>query len=184
MAVLTRVKEFIRGLDERDVYLYMGGTLAFLLLLLGIQIYFHYSRVSRHAENLTKLDTQRTQTRKILANQKSVSLQQARAEEILEENKNFRIGEAYQSIISKLGLASNQPDQPIPREGETVSGKKEVLLDSHLSNISMKQLTDLLSAIANVNQMYPKSLVIKKVPNAAAVDVDLTVATLEPAAAT
>jgi hypothetical protein len=182
MAVLSRIKDFIRGLDERELYLYMGGFLAFMLLLLGLLIYLHYSRVNRYMTDLKRLDTQRGQTRKILSNYKSVNLQQARVEEILAENKNFRIGEAYGTIINRLRLGGHQQELPTPTSGETVSGKTEVLLHSHLTGISMKQLTDLLSEIANVIQMYPKDLVIKKMPNAQAVDVDLTVATLEPAA--
>ncbi len=183
MALLTRIREFIKGLDERDLYLYMGGFFGAFLLLFGLIVYFHYSRISRYTADLKRLDTQRTQTRKILTNYKTVNLQQARVEEILAENKNFRIGEAYQSIVNKVRLGTHQQDQPTPTTGETVSGKTEVLLHTHLDRISMKQLTDLLSEIANVTQMYPKELVIKKTPNAQAVDVDLTIATLEPAAA-
>lgn len=183
MALLTRIREFIKSLDERDLYFYMGGFFGACLLLFGLVIYFHYSRVSRYATDLKRLDTQRGQTRKVLSNYKTVNLQQARVEELLAENKNFRIGEAYQSIINKLRLGVHQQEQPTPTTGETVSGKTEVLLHTHLDRISMKQLTDLLSEIANIIQMYPKDLVIKKTPNAQAVDVDLTIATLEPAAA-
>ena len=43
----------------------------------------------------------------------------------------------------------------------------------------MKNLTDLLSQIAAVPQLYAKDLTIKKVPNTQAIDVDITVATLE-----
>lgn len=181
MAPLTRIQSFIKGLEERDLYLYMGGFLAIFFLLFGLTLYLHYRRVSWYTTELQKLDTARTQTRKILSNYKAVTVQQARVEEILAENKNFRIGEAYQSIIRRVRLEYNQPEQPTPTTGETVSGKTEVLLHTHLNRISMKQLTDLLSEIANVSQMYPKDIVIKKTPNAQAVDVDLTIATLEPA---
>lgn len=180
MELLNRIKDFIRALEDRDLYIYIASYLAILMLLLMLLIYFHYSKVSSYNEQLKKIDTQRAQTKKILTDYKAVNLQAARVEDILAENKNFRIGEAYQGIINRLGLGSNQTEMPTPAAGETVSGKTEVVLNTHLNGITMKQLTDLLSEIANVNQMYPKDLVIKKTPNSQTVDVDLTIATLEP----
>ena len=44
----------------------------------------------------------------------------------------------------------------------------------------MKQLTDLLASIAQVPQLYLKDLTIKRSSRGRAVDVDITVATLEP----
>lgn len=180
MELLDRIQEFIKGLEDIDVYKYFAAFLAALVVLLTISIYLHYSRVSRYTADLKTLETLRAQTKKILSDYKAVTAQKEKVEDILAQNKNFRVGEAFQSILEKTHLLMHQTDQTAPTPGETVSGKTEILVSSHLNNINMKQLTDLLLQIANVPQMYTKDLVIKKNPNAPAVDVDITVATLEP----
>ena len=70
----------------------------------------------------------------------------------------------------------------IPTTGETVSGKTEVQISSNLRGMSMKEVTDFLMLIAQVPQLYTKDITIKKTPGRPTVDIDITVATLEPSA--
>ncbi len=183
MEFLEKIREFIKGLEDKDAYLYFAAFIGFLLLLLAGSFYFHYRRVNKYLDEIKNAESMRTQTKKIISDYKAVSAQRARVEEILAENKDFRIGEAYQSILDKSGLARFQTEPVAPTRGETVGGKTEILISSHLAGLSMKQLTDLLLQIANVPAMYTKDLIIKKSPNAPAVDIDITVATLEPGTA-
>lgn len=180
--LLDPLRDFIKNIDEADYYKYFGALMGGFLIILSLLVYIHYSKVTKYQTELKKVDTLRIQARKILSDFKLVAAQREKVEEILEQNKDFRIGEAYQSIIQKVGLASRVQDISAPTTGESVSGKTEVLVSSHFSAINMKQLTDLLSEIAAVARLYVKELIIKKTPNTQAVDVDITVATLEPSA--
>lgn len=179
MQFLDSIRDYIKEMDESEYYKYFGAFIGALLLLIGLLSYFHYSRVRAYKSDLKMLETQRKQTQKILADYKSVTAQKEKVEDILAQNKDFRIGEAYQTVLEKLGLMLRQTDKTAPTEGETISGKTEIYVSSHLNGLSMKQLTDLLFQIANIPQMYVKDLVIKKNPTMPAVDVDITVATLE-----
>lgn len=180
MEFLEKIADFIRGLETADLYKYFGAFFAAMLIPLGLLFYIHYSKVISYKNAIKSVETQRAQTKKILSDYATVNAQKEKVEEILSQNKEFRIGEAYQSILERLGLAARQAEQVTPTTGETVSGKTEILLNSHINSITMKQLTDLLLEIAAIPQMYIKDLVIKKAPNTPTVDIELTVATLEP----
>lgn len=180
MEFLEKIADFINGLETTDIYKYLGMFIAALLIPLCLLFYLHYSKVHTYQSSLKSVETLRAQTKKILSDYKMVNAQKEKVEEILSQNKDFRIGEAYQSLLEKLGLATSQVEQATPTSGETVSGKTEFLLSSHINSITMKQVTDLLSQIATIPQMYIKDLIIKKAPNTPTVDIELTVATLEP----
>ncbi len=179
MEFLHPIRDFIKGLEEADYYKYFGAFFGGFLLLFGLLVYIHYSKVHKYQNALKRVESLRSQTKKIVSDYKVVLAQREKVEEILEQNKDFRIGEAYQSIVQKVGLASRMHDVSAPTTGESISGKTEVLVTSHFSGINMKQLTDLLSEIAAVQRLYVKELDIKKSPQSQTVDVDITVATLE-----
>lgn len=181
MELINRLKNFISNLEEKESYKYILASIGILFLLLALLAYFYYSKINKYNNELKRINTQRQQTRKILGDYKSVNQQQFKVEEILAQDPNFRISQAYKDIIQKSGLTVYQQDEPTRAIGESVDNKTEITLTSHLTGISMKQLTELLSNIANIIRLYPKDLTIKKSPKAQAIDVDLTIATLEPA---
>lgn len=128
MELLDKIRDFIRGLEDRDVYKYFAAFFASIIVLLSFAIYFHYSRVSRYTTDLKALETLRNQTKRILSDYKAVSAQKEKVEEVLAQNKSFRVGEAFQSILEKTNLIMHQTDQTAPTAGETISGKTEILV--------------------------------------------------------
>ncbi len=180
MEIFDSFRDVIKYSDDRELYKYLGIFLGILCVLFGLLMYFHYSRVSWHTGQLKKLDKWRIQTRHILRDSKLVKAQQQQVEEILAKNKDFRIGEAYQSILSKGRLSSKFVDQSAPTSGDSISGKTEVQITSNLRGLSMKEVTDFLMLIAQVPQLYTNDITIKKTPGRSTVDIDISVATLEP----
>ena len=170
----------IRKIDEVDQYKYFGISLASFILGLFIIWYFTNSRVNTYSDLIKKTLTQRQETQRLISDYKIVKQQQEQVNEILEKNKNFRPIQAYSEIVSKLKLERFQGDAPLQTPGATVDNKTEIEVKVALAAISMKQLTDLLYEISLVEQLFPKNLTIKKNPNTQTVDVDLTIATLEP----
>ncbi len=179
MAWLDKLREYVRNLDDRDLYKNIAAFFGVLLLLLAITFYLHYRRVQRYTAQLKTLDSLRGETKKIIASQKAVAAQKEKVDELLAQNKNFRIAESYQTIVQKLGLLPALKDPISPVVGNTISEKTEVTVTSHFTGISMKLLTDLLSQVAAIPQLYTKDLVITKGARPQTVDVDITIATLE-----
>jgi hypothetical protein len=181
MTLTDRIREWVKGLEDRDIYKYIAIALGIVTLLIGLLMYIYYGKVSKYTRQLQEIIMERKQAQQILSDYKAVAQQHAKIEQILTQDKNFLITKKYSEILKALGLTSHQQEEPKRTPGATVSGRTESNINSHLSGITMKQVTDLLSAIADVPQLYPKELIIRKpTPNAQTVDVDLTITTLEP----
>ncbi len=180
MEPFDSARDFIKYSDDKDLYTFLCSFGGFFCVLFGILIYFHYSRVSWYTGQLKQLDKRRSHTRTILRDSQTVKAQQQQVEEILAMDKDFRIGEAYEKIINEQRLRSKLIDQSIPTASESISGKIERQITSNLRGLSMKEVTDFLMRIAQVPQLYTKDITIKKTPGRSTVDIDITVATLEP----
>jgi hypothetical protein len=180
MAVLDPIVDFIKQADEKELYTYLGVFAGVFLVLFGLLVYYHWSQVSWYQTQLRKLDKERSTTRTILQDTLLVKAQQQQVEDILTQDKDFIIGQAYKSIIQQSQLASREVNRSTPRTGESISGKTEVQISSILKGLTMKEVTDFLLAIAKVPQLYTKDITIKKNAGRPTVDVDITVATLEP----
>ncbi len=179
MQLFDSLRDFIKYSEPKELAKYLGIFAGVFCLLFGILFYFHYSRVSWYAGQLEQLNTWRKETQKILRDAKLVKAQQQQVDEIIAKDKNFLIGEAYQSVIRKAGIFGKDIVTSDATTGESLSGKNEVQITSHLKGLSMKEVTDLLVQIAQVPQLYVKDLTIKRTPGRPTVDIDITVATLE-----
>lgn len=180
MEAFKKFRDFINNLDEKEFYKYTFLFLGVFFLIIGLIFYVSYSRIAKYTALLQQLNKERLKTRKILSENRIVIQQESKVEEILARNKNFILRQAYNEILKNVDLTKHQSEEPTTGQGITISGKIERILISHLDGITMKQLTELLLKIAEEERIYPKELIIKKTPNAKTVDVELTVATLEP----
>lgn len=179
MEALDNIRHRIKSLEDKELYTYSAAFFGIMLLLLALLTFVHYRKVRYYQAELKRVDTQRAETKKILSNYKIAKAHSQKVEEILAQNKDFRIGEAFQDIIQRVGLGSRLQNQIVPTIGEAVSGKTEFQVAAQFSRLSMKNVTDLLMAIAAVPQLYTKEVAIKKEQGSPAVDVDITIATLE-----
>lgn len=179
MNILDSLRDTVKYAEPKELAKYLGIFAGIVCLSFGLFIYLHYRRVTSYTAQLVQLDSWRKQTQQILRDAKLVKAQQQEVEEILSKNKDFRIGEAYQSAVSKVGLSGKLVDKSEPTTGESISGNTEVQITSHLKGLSMKEVTDFLVGIAQIPQMYTKEVTIKKAPGRPSVDIDITVATLE-----
>ena len=181
MKLLEPLRDLIKQSEDRELLTYLGlfgGTLTVIMLLLG---YYHYSNVSWYTTQFRKLETLRNQTKTVVKDAQLLKAQQKEVDEILAKDRDFRIVQAFQTIIRTGGFASKLVGEPsTPTTGETTRGKTEVQINANLRNLSMKEVSDLLVAIGEVPQLYTKEVTVKKSPGRSAVDVDIVVATLEP----
>jgi len=179
MSVLDSLRDSIKYSEPKELLKYLGIGGGAFLVFFAVLIGFHYRRVAWHTGQIAQLETWRKQTQTIVRNAKIAKAQQQEVEEILAKDKDFRIGESYQSIIRSSGLSQRLVDKSEPTTGESISGRTEVQITSKLKGLSMKDVTDLLVQIAQVPQLYTKEVTIKKSPGNQTVDIDIIVATLE-----
>jgi len=180
MDILKRLSDFIASLDNRDLYKYILLFIFSIILFLLIIFYIQYKIVSNYEVYFKTLDDQRRQASKIISDFKIRQKEIAHVEEILSLDKNFIIGQKYLDIINKLSLSSNLVSEPKINKGESDNIVSEIVLNSSLQNINTHQLVNLLSLIADIKQLYPKELTIKRSSNNnQTIDIDLTIATLE-----
>lgn len=179
MEALKRLQDFIERLDTKEFYTYAAAFLGGLALIFSLLFFIHYRKISKYSAKVQELNIQRSKTKKILTEYKFVSQEKAHVDEVLAASKNFFIAQEYDTLLNNLNLKRYQPEEPTRSDGETISGKVERILKSRLDGISTKQLTDLLVALSDIERIYPKELIIKKLQNAPSIDVDLTIATLE-----
>lgn len=179
MAIFNTIQNFIKNLDEQELIKYFTGFALGILGLIFLILYLNYSGVNKYKTKLQEINKERLKTKKILTDYKLVNQQKQKIEDILSANQNFYIAQEYNNLIKKQNLTKYQSEEPTNSDGQIISGKIERILASHLDSITMKQLTELLTQIAEIERLYPKELIIKKVPNSQKIDVDLTIATLE-----
>lgn len=179
MAILKRVEDFIKNLDEKEFLQYALIFFTGLGLLLSLIFYFHYKIVNKYKTQLTEINKERNKTKEILTNYRLVLQQREKVEDVLAKDKNFFIAQTYNNILKKLNLSNKQVQAPTRSDGDTISGKIEKRLTSNLDGLTMETLTNLLTEIAENERLYPKELSIKKVPGSNTIDVELTIATLE-----
>lgn len=179
MALFNTIKKFIKNLDEQELLKYFGAFALGIIGLIGLILYLNYSGVNKYRLKLQQINKERIITKKILTDYNLVNQQKRKIENILSADQNFYIAEEYNNLIKKLNLNRYQSEEPTKSDGQIISGKIERILTSHLDSITMKQLTELLTQIAEIERLYPKELIIKKVPNTQKIDVDLTIATLD-----
>ncbi len=177
--MLDSLRDVVKYSEPKELAKYLGIFAGVFCLVFGLLIFMHYRRVNWYTGQLKQLDAMRKQTSQILRDAKLVKAQQQQVEEILSKDKDFRIGEAYQSVVRNVGMAPKLVDTSSPTTGESISGKTEVQITSHLKGLTMKEVTDFLVGIAEIPQLYTKEVTIKRTPGRQTVDIDITVATLE-----
>ena len=99
MNVLDSLRDVVKYSEPKELAKYLGIFAGVFCLIFGLLIFMHYRRVHWYTDQLKQLDAMRKQTSQILRDSKLVKAQQQEVEEILSKDKDFRIGEAYQSVV-------------------------------------------------------------------------------------
>lgn len=182
MAILSDLSQYIKQLNTKQLQYYIAGYLALVLLILGLIGFVYYSRVKNYTKKLEIINQKSLEAKDLINRSKKVLGEQAAINKILDEDKTFRIVPTYQNVLSGLNLSSHSnPDlQSTVNKNISLKDKTERVLKAQLTNINTKNLLDLLSKIATIKQLYPKELVIKKAEKNRNLDIEITIATLEP----
>lgn len=179
MAITTTIKNILVNTDKKDIVRYAIIYFSIFGVIFILSIFWHNRSINKAKLNYKNINKERKKTQNLLNERKILELQEQELNEILSQDKNFRIIEAYNNIINNLDLEKYVTEAPTPIEDQ--SGKHiERKIPINLNNITTKQLVELLSEIQKDNRLFTKELTITKPAKSKnKIDIILVVATLE-----
>jgi hypothetical protein len=180
MVLFDRIRDFFASLEERTFYYYISAFLGIIILFSAGLIYYKYDSTADLINDLESINEEReTVVKPLLSKAARIKNKQKEINAMLSKDKAFKIGGAFKDICDKIHLTPSRT-QP-PTQSDFVDDKyQESVLVTEFTNISMKELLDILKAIEEVERIYTKQLDINKSKNDSTIDIKLTIATLLP----
>lgn len=180
MNFLMRFFHSINTFDAKKVYQAMGFILGLTVVLIGVILFYYYHSVNSLHKKIDILNESREEIRTILTKEEQVQQQHKAVNALLAEDPNFKIGGYFKSILEKLNLTEKNKKyvtEPIERE----DNYRETRLNAEFVDMTMKELTELLSIIEQSARVYTKELDITRSKRTAhTVNVKLIIGTLQP----
>lgn len=179
MTIIERLQAYIDNLDERQFKIYVLIFLAALGLFTGLILFRYYHSIRTLKRKITTINKKRTSVRELLERNELVKRQQKDVDAILAKEKDFKISQFFENILSTLAISKDQVQSLETRSEDVLDGYTEWTLDARLNKLNMKKLTELLNEIEKEERIYTKELEIIKEQESPAIDVKITIATLE-----
>ena len=180
MTFFDNIQTRIAALDEKTWYQYLAIAAGVLLLMIGLILYFYFSSVSKWKDQITEINEQRLEAKRLLDKAEKVYKERAEVTAILAEDPNFKIKEYIQDVLEKIGIFGN-----VNAENVVIISRadryQEHTATYQINGITMKQLTEFLNEIDENKRVFTKELDIsksKKIPRT--IDVDIKISTLMP----
>lgn len=184
MKIIERVRDFINNLDEKNFYKYLGISLGVVVMLCAFMIYRYYSNVDSLLLRINNINEQRERAQLILKQAQRVNKQRADVDAMIAKDEGFKIGGYFNEVLMKLRLTDKrvlEETAVIQHEGKY----QESVLKAKLTDMNMKELCELLNELDQNKRIYTKELEIISVKKARpSLDINLTIAALEPKPAT
>lgn len=180
MKIIDQLRDFIASLDEQTFYKYIGIALAGLVLAVSLLVFSYYRSVNSLLDSINTINEERERTRQILTRAERVKRQRAEVDAIISEDENFKIGGFFNDVLNSLHLS----DKKIVEEtsqSDKEDKYSESILRARLTDMTMKELCELLNTLDQNKRIYTKELdilALKKTPPA--LEVTITIASLEP----
>lgn len=183
MAFIEKIQNIITDLEDKMFYTYLAIALGIIVLLVSSIIFYYYSSRSTVQERIEMIHEQRAKAKRILTTYEHVKKHKAEVDAIIAENEGFKIGGYFEEVLTLLDLGEKRTSKEDYSHVTHENKYDEHILKAKLTNMNMKQLCELLNILENNKRIYTKELEIVKSKHAKkAIDVTLTIATLEPRA--
>lgn len=178
--MVAELNRFLAELDKRTFYKYVAGLLAAMILIMGIIFYVHHRKILNLRTQIKKLNTQRDEVQRLLSTFECVKQQKSEVEALLEKDKNFKIVGYVDDLLTSLGLAGNKAGLQQSEESlENIGAYTEIKVVVTLSDISTRQLAELLQQIEKNERVHMNTLTITKSPTKASIDASFTLGTVQ-----
>lgn len=182
MKFIPKLYAYFEGLERAKVYRYIIISLCSILLLAGFGLYYVHRTIRSLESELEEINDLRVgRVQSILRRIEHVKQQRTEVNAILAEDEAFKIGGYLDEKLDLLGIAPNKKEETTTQV-VLDDNYRESVLSVKFSEITMKQLTELLNIIEQNKRIYTKALEITRSTKASSrtIDVSLTIATLQP----
>ncbi len=178
MGILERIRNYIVGLDEKQLYRYIVVFFGILLFLAGALVFYRYRKVSSLQEQIRGVNKIRREVQGILSKADYVQKQLQEIDTLLAEDKNFKISEYFENTIKKLKLTDKFKSMAPPRR-EPQDEYIKSILEVNFDGMDMKQLAELLKEFEENRRIFVEKLEILRSKKARSkLEVNMTIGTL------
>jgi hypothetical protein len=181
MKQLESIKQFFAQLEERTFYQYVGVFVAGLAMVMAFTVFLQYRATANLTKQAKKLNLLREESQEILSHYQQVREQEEAVTALLEKDKNFKIVNYLDTVLAALSIIQNKTNQTLSEEPlEHPANYTEITLHVSLTNLTTRQLAELLHEIEKNERIYTKDLEVTKSPTQPVIDVSISLATLQP----
>lgn len=182
MNIFTSLKNYIDAWDQKEFRNYMLIAFGIVIALLALIMFLYYRNIASYRTRMTAINKHRTTARDLVTRYDLVKKLQVGVDVILAKEKDFKISQYFEQLLQKLGLTSNKTQDVETMSEEVLDGYyTEWTLYANLTNMNTKKMTELLHAIELEERIYTKDVEVERsTTNPNAINVKLTIATLEP----
>lgn len=181
MKIIHQLTDRIFGLTKKEITIITSIGTGIVITACAIILFIYISQKNSLLLELKKTYALRNNANKLIQRQKEITEQKDIVDAILNKNPNFKLAQFFDSLAEGLRLnqyiENKTPAVETRLENQDYS---EVTLERRINNINTKQAAELIEKIEENERVYIKKLEIIKSNKIPAVDVELTIATLQP----
>lgn len=177
MTFLEKLQQITLPLEASEFYRNLAIYLGSLLFIMGSIMYYHHSKTSELRMSLQKMYKNQQEAKVILERVKVVQKQSDEVNSLLDEDKNFRLKNYFDEVVSKVNLTKYQIKDAEISEEILQKLYTEIKINAQFNGITTKQLCELLQAIEQKQRVYTKELSI--IQKNGSLLVTVTIATLK-----
>lgn len=177
MTFLEKIQKIALPIESSEFYKNIAIYLSVLIFTMAGIIYYHHSKTTELRMALQKIYANQEEAKIILERSKVVQKQSDAVNSLLDEDKNFRLKNYFDEVVSKVNLTKYQVKEAEISEEILQKLYTEIKINVQFNGISTKQLCELLQSIEQKQRVYTKELSI--IQKNGSLLVTVTIATLK-----
>lgn len=178
MVNLASIKDYIQGLNSKEIIRLLCAYVILFMLLVGFLLYRHFNAIVQAEQKTKLLNKARQEVQIILTEYDHIKNKKNEVDLLLVKDKNFYIQKFCQETLSSLNITNPSPLSLVSQTWP--NGYIEESVQINLSQITMKQICEFLKALQATPLVFVKNLDIVKGSVEKKINVSMSVATLKP----
>lgn len=179
MMISDKILNFLAKLSRKDFIRLLISIVSTVALISGGLIYYFYYKKSYLANEIKKIYAFKADTQKYIFIKKEIEEQKENLSKIISEDPKFKLVPFFENIQNSLRLSGSVESTNLKINNIANSDYNEINLEISIKNINTKQLVDLMTSIEDSPRVYIKNINIKKANKLPAIDVGMTITTLQ-----
>lgn len=178
MISLESIKDFIQGLNHKEIIRFLCVYIIGFMFLVGFLLYRHFNIIAGAEQKIKLLNKGRQDIQIILTEYDQIKSKKNEVDHLLTEDKNFYLLKYYQDTISSVKIENQISPSLVSGPGPV--GYTEESIQVNLNQITMKQLCEFLQALQAKPRVSIKNLDILKGNVEKKINVNMSISTLKP----